>query len=75
MWPLIIIFRASVPKLAAFHIRGKFVVFQLVMIFSNVQDAIFAQLANFNVIKCSAYLPVKSQALGKCQSRKTYGKL
>jgi len=63
MWPLIIIFRASLQRLRHFHIRGKFIVFQLVMICGSLQDAILTQVANFNFLKCTQYLPVKSWAL------------
>ena len=65
MWPLIIIFRASLQRLKHFHIRGKFIVFQLVMICGSLQDAILTQVANFNFLQCTQYLPVKSWALGK----------
>lgn len=68
MWPLIIIFRASLKQLAHFHIRGKFIVFQLVMICGSLQDAILTQIANFNFLDCTPHLPVKSWALGKCVS-------
>ncbi|XP_067941651.1 organic solute transporter subunit alpha-like [Watersipora subatra] len=63
MWPIVILFRAAITPLAHYHIRGKFAVFQLVMICGNLQDSILTQVASFNYLKCTDLLPVKSVAL------------
>lgn len=40
------------------------------MICGSLQDAILTQVANFNFLKCTQYLPVKSWALGKSYSKR-----